>query len=61
MGFSFTDVFTPRFGNYIGEAEESDESQHGDVRPSTFTYDEESEEGEEEIADDQQLMEVDGR
>ncbi|KAJ9297602.1 hypothetical protein DTO271G3_4377 [Paecilomyces variotii] len=47
------------FGNYIGEAEESDESQHGDVRPSTYTYDEESEEGEEELAEDQQLMEVD--
>lgn len=59
MVFWLTGVFHCRFGNYIGEAEE-DESQHGDVRPSTYTYDEESEEGEEETAEDQQMMEVDG-
>lgn len=46
------------FGNYIGEAGESEEeSQHGEVRPQIYAYDEEAEEEEE--VDEQQLMEVD--
>ncbi|KAK2759075.1 hypothetical protein FQN54_003174 [Arachnomyces sp. PD_36] len=46
------------FGNYIGEAGESEEeSQHGDVPPQNYAYDEESEEEQE--VNDQQLMEID--
>ncbi|KAK2784750.1 hypothetical protein FQN53_008306 [Emmonsiellopsis sp. PD_33] len=52
------------FGNYIGEAGESEEeSQHGDVRTDAYAYDLQSEEDEEEAgegaAHDQQLMEID--
>ncbi|KAL2004359.1 hypothetical protein VTN02DRAFT_2005 [Thermoascus thermophilus] len=48
------------FGNYIGEVDESEEeAQHGDVRPQTYAYDDESEEAEEEAVNEQQLMEVD--
>ncbi|KAL1965952.1 hypothetical protein VTN77DRAFT_4892 [Rasamsonia byssochlamydoides] len=47
------------FGNYIGEAGESEEeSQHGEVPAQAYTY-EESEEGEEDVVNEQQLMEVD--
>ncbi|KAL1982303.1 hypothetical protein VTN96DRAFT_1461 [Rasamsonia emersonii] len=51
------------FGNYIGEAGESEEeSQHGDVPAQAYTYDEFEEEEEQEqenVAHEQQLMEVD--
>ena len=48
-----------RFGNFIGEAPESEEEdlQNGDAGPS-YVYDEESEAADE--VNDQQLMEVDG-
>lgn len=53
-----------RFGNYIGEAEESEEElRHGESRPDAYAYDLESEEDEEAgegPAHDQQLMELDG-
>lgn len=50
----------PRFGNYIGEAE-SDEEQQEQV-PQAFKFDEAfDDEEEEEEANDQQLMEVDGK
>ena len=51
-----------RFGNYIGEAGESEEeSLHGEVGAETYTYDIESE-GEEgrSITNGQQLMRTDG-
>jgi hypothetical protein len=47
-----------RFGNFIGEAEESeDESQHG-VDAGAYVYDDEPEEAPE--ATGQELMEIDG-
>ncbi|KAK5005523.1 hypothetical protein LTR39_005902 [Cryomyces antarcticus] len=47
------------FGNFIGEAEESEEeSQHGINGASAYVYDEEPEEEAE--VNDQQLMEIDG-
>ncbi|KAK5198519.1 hypothetical protein LTR16_006340, partial [Cryomyces antarcticus] len=46
------------FGNFIGEAEESEEeSQHGINGASAYVYDEEPEEEAE--VNDQQLMEID--
>ncbi|KAA6415642.1 MAG: u5 small nuclear ribonucleo component [Lasallia pustulata] len=46
------------FGNYIGEAEESEEeSQHGANGADAYVYDEEAEE--DTAANDQQLMELD--
>lgn len=55
-----------RFGNYIGDAAESDEEvQHGQAQPQPFSF-EEAFEGDEEDGEDeeapgeQQLMEVDG-
>ena len=48
-----------RFGNFIGEAEESEEeSQHEDLGASAYVLDEEPEE--EVGTNDQQLMELDG-
>ncbi|KAL4883611.1 P-loop containing nucleoside triphosphate hydrolase protein [Aspergillus karnatakaensis] len=48
------------FGNYIGEAAESDEElQHEDVKPQAFNYDEAFGADEDEDADQQELMEVD--
>ena len=49
-----------RFGNFIGEAEESDaESQHAAPGVDAYVYDGEADEEEAEV-NDQQLMEVDG-
>lgn len=50
----------PRFGNYIGEAVESDEEAHDEAKPQAFAFDEAFEDEEDEEAQDQQLMEVDG-
>ena len=54
----------PRFGNFIGEAEDSDvESQHGASGRHAYDLDddeEEEEEAEEAPTSDQQLMELDG-
>ena len=51
----------PRFGNYIGEAGESEDgSQHGDVSMEPFSYGEGSEAEEGSAIHDQQLMEIDG-
>ncbi|KAG2415742.1 hypothetical protein HFD88_006933 [Aspergillus terreus] len=51
------------FGNYIGEAAESDEeAQHEEVNPQAFAFDEafgDDDEEEDHEANDQQLMEVD--
>lgn len=48
-----------RFGNFIGEAEESEEeSQHGDPGASAYVYDEDPEE--DAGTNNQQLMELDG-
>lgn len=48
-----------RFGNFIGEAEESEEElQHEGTAANAYIYDEEPEE--EAAANDQQLMELDG-
>ncbi|OJI97729.1 hypothetical protein ASPVEDRAFT_59378 [Aspergillus versicolor CBS 583.65] len=49
------------FGNYIGEAAESDEElQHEDIKPQTFNYDETFGADEDDEAIQQELMEVDG-
>lgn len=53
----------PRFGNFIGEAEDSDvESHHGANGRHAYDLDddEEEEEAEEAPTNDQQLMELDG-
>ncbi|KAB8230143.1 hypothetical protein ETB97_010156 [Aspergillus alliaceus] len=48
------------FGNYIGEAADSDEeAQHEEVKPQAFAFDEAFGEGEDEELDEQQSMEVD--
>ncbi len=48
-----------RFGNFIGEAEESEEeSQHGGIGADAYVYDEEPEL--ETGVNDQQLMQLDG-
>lgn len=49
-----------RFGNYIGEAVESDEEAHDESKPQAFAFDEAFEDEEDEEPQDQQLMEVDG-
>jgi U5 small nuclear ribonucleoprotein component len=49
------------FGNYIGEAVESEEEfQQENVRPQIYNY-EGSEESEDEEVNEQELMEVDGQ
>lgn len=49
-----------RFGNFIGEAEESeDDSQHG-IDAGAYVYDDYPEEAPEEEVTGQELMEVDG-
>lgn len=48
-----------RFGNFIGEAEESEEeSDRGDAGAEAYVRDEEEDEAD---ANDQQLMDVDGK
>lgn len=48
-----------RFGNFIGEAEESeDESQHGANGHDAYVFDDEVDDGG--VPNDQQLMEIDG-
>ncbi|KAL4872151.1 hypothetical protein BDV12DRAFT_162379 [Aspergillus spectabilis] len=48
------------FGNYIGEAAESDEElQHEDIKPQAFNYDEAFGADEDEDTNQQELMEVD--
>ncbi|RJE18724.1 hypothetical protein PHISCL_08939 [Aspergillus sclerotialis] len=47
------------FGNYIGEAVESDEEAHDEAKPQAFAFDEAFEDEEDEEPQDQQLMEVD--
>ena len=50
-----------RFGNYIGEAAESDEElEQVDVKPQAFKYDEAFGADDDEEASQQELMEVDG-
>lgn len=49
-----------RFGNYIGEAVESEEEAQEETRPQAFAFDEAFEDEEDEEPQDQQLMEVDG-
>jgi U5 small nuclear ribonucleoprotein component len=51
----------PRFGNYIGDAAESDEElQHDEAKPQAFDYDEAFGADEDENTAEQELMEVDG-
>ncbi|KAF2088081.1 P-loop containing nucleoside triphosphate hydrolase protein [Saccharata proteae CBS 121410] len=45
------------FGNFIGEAESDEESDHGAAAADAYVFDEEADE--DEVANDQQLMEVD--
>ena len=48
-----------RFGNFIGEAEESeDESQQGTNGHDAYVFDDEADE--DGVTNDQQLMEIDG-
>ena len=48
-----------RFGNFIGEAEESEEeSQHGANGHDAYVFDDEAEE--DGVPNNQQLMEIDG-
>jgi hypothetical protein len=50
-----------RFGNYIGDAAESDEElQHDGSKPQAFDYDEAFGADEDEDTAEQELMEVDG-
>lgn len=49
----------PRFGNYIGEPEESEVEEDTADNVNQYMYDEEAEE-ESAAVNDQQLMEVDG-
>ena len=53
-------MFCCRFGNFVGEAEESEEeSQHGANGADAYVYDEDAEE--DAAVNDQQLMELDGQ
>lgn len=50
-----------RFGNYIGEAADSDEeSEHGEARPPNFAFDEAFGEDEDDVDNQEQIMDVDG-
>ena len=54
----YTNVFR-RFGNFIGEAEESeDESQQGANGHDAYVFEDEADE--DGVRNDQQLMEIDG-
>lgn len=48
-----------RFGNFIGEAEESEEESQDGAQAGRYVYDEEDEE-QDEPPNDQQLMQIDG-
>lgn len=61
VSLSIVSVLTSfRFGNYIGEAVESEEEAQEETRPQAFAFDEAFEDEEDEEPQDQQLMEVDG-
>lgn len=50
-----------RFGNFIGEAEESEEESQDGAQAGRYVYDEDDEEEHEEPPNDQQLMQIDGK
>jgi hypothetical protein len=52
-------TFRDRFGNFIGEPEDSDIEQEQDVDANDYLYDQD-EQDEAAAVNDQQLMEVDG-
>lgn len=59
VSLSITELTGFRFGNFIGEADESDEESEHELNGRT-AYDLDDEAPEEESANNQQLMEIDG-